>query len=187
MMNSTILTDTSCYVLKSNLPKAKIMSLRQIINEHVSKILFHSLINEEAIKMSWPVQRISKKLGYGVGNLTTKRGLSCEIRYEALAHHAIFGGIVTLERNYLHLHWTNVINDFFLLFPSFNLFLLIRESWWCVPSHIAATTSTKEAGIRKNPKVITAQLHQNVTAMLVYWIVRTVCHECPCSYSFSEL
>lgn len=52
MMNSTILTDTSCYVLKSNLPKAKIMSLRQIINEHVSKILFHSLINEEAIKMS---------------------------------------------------------------------------------------------------------------------------------------
>lgn len=74
MMNSTILTDTSCYVLKSNLPKAKIMSLRQIINEHVSKILFHSLINEETIKMSWPAQRISKKLGYGVGNLTTKRG-----------------------------------------------------------------------------------------------------------------
>ena len=40
------------------------MSLRQIENEHVSKILFHSLINDEAVKMSWP----------GAGNLTTKKG-----------------------------------------------------------------------------------------------------------------
>ena len=146
---------------------------------NVSKILFHSLINEEAIKMSWPVQRTSKKLGYGVGNLTTKRGQSCDIRYEALAYHAIFGGICYTGKKLPASPLDKCHLWLFVLFPSFNLFLLIRQCWWCVPSHMAATTSTKEAGIRKNPKVITAQLHQNVTAMLVYWIVRTDCHELP--------
>lgn len=116
------------------------MTLLQIQNEHMSKILFHSLINEEAIKMSWPVQRTSKKLGYGVGNLTTKRGQSCDIRYEALAYHAIFGGICYTGKKLPASPLDECHLWLFVLFPSFNLFLLIRQYWWCAPTHTSDTS-----------------------------------------------